>query len=101
MASSFGKMPEPALGRAKPDPADIGAPLDLAAQPLDRVRVELGAMLLREGHAGQHFGPGVAEYGGDDGPPMGAGGLGPPCRSRLHPVEDRDVHVNVTSERTL
>lgn len=29
MASSLGKIPEPVLGRAKPDPWDVGSALDL------------------------------------------------------------------------
>lgn len=37
------------------DPDDIGPPLDLAVEALDRIRgMKLGSMLLRKGHVGQH-----------------------------------------------
>lgn len=39
------------------DADDLGAALDLAVQPLDRISaVQLGAMFLREGHVGQDIG---------------------------------------------
>jgi hypothetical protein len=44
------------------DADDIGAPLDLAVKALDRIgRVQLGAMLDREGHVGEHVGLGLVQ----------------------------------------
>jgi hypothetical protein len=41
-------------------------PLDLAVKPLDRIgRVQLGAMLGREGHEGEHIGLGFIQVGGE------------------------------------
>jgi hypothetical protein len=45
------------------DADDFGAALDLAIEALDRVgRVQLGAVLGREGHVGQDVGLGVVHY---------------------------------------
>lgn len=69
------------------DADDLGAPLNLAVEALDRVsRVQLGAVLLRESHVGQHVGLGVVHdcrqlrhLGPDlvgDGAPLYGRGLG-------------------------
>jgi len=66
---------------------DVSAAFDFAVQPLDRVGgVELGAVLLGEGHAGQHVSLSVIYDGRQlwhlrpdlvsDGTPLSAGGLG-------------------------
>ena len=66
MASSFGKMPEPALGRAEPGPWDLGAALDLAVQPLDGVgAVRLGPVCRRQAHRGEDVGFGLVHKLGE------------------------------------
>ena len=54
--ASFGSEGRPATGRKDgPNAHDIGATLHLLVQALDRVgAVQLGAVLAREGHVGQH-----------------------------------------------
>lgn len=57
MASSLGE-----------DANDVGAPLDLAVDALDRIgRVQLGAILRREGHAGEDIGLGLIQEGSEFG----------------------------------
>ncbi|CCV09213.1 hypothetical protein MESS2_900003 [Mesorhizobium metallidurans STM 2683] len=59
------------------DADDLGAPLDLAVEALDRVgRVQLGAVLLEESHVDQHVGLGVVHD----------------CRQLRHPRPDLE-HV--------
>lgn len=69
------------------DANDIGAALDLVVETLNRISaVQLGAMLFRERHVGQHVGLGIIHDGGElrhlrqdlvgDGPPLSADGFG-------------------------
>ena len=56
MASSLGSLGMTAIGPMEcPDADDVGAALDLAVHPFERVRGgDLGPMFAREGHVGQH-----------------------------------------------
>ena len=69
------------------DADDLGAALDLAVEALDRVgRVQLGPVLLREAHVGEHVGLGLVHQRGElrdlgaelvgDLAPLGPGGVG-------------------------
>ena len=65
------------------DADHLGPPLDLAVEALDRVgRVQLGSMLRREGHVGEHIDLGLVEEAGKLGQ-LGAELVGnlPPLRS--------------------
>ncbi len=88
MAASLGSEQERRRRRRKPaQPDDVGAALDFAVDTLQRIgRVQLGAVLLGEGHIGQDVGLGLVheigqlgrlgtELVGDLTPP-GPGGLG-------------------------
>ena len=51
------------------DADDVGAALDLAVEPLERVGgVQLGPVLGREGHVGEHVGLALVHQGGELGP---------------------------------
>ena len=53
-------------GFVREDAVDLGAALDLAVQALQRVGgVQLGSVLNREGHVGQHVGPRPVHQGGE------------------------------------
>jgi hypothetical protein len=89
MASSLGTQGMTAMGSKEcPRADDIGAPRDLAIQLLDGVRrMQLGSVVLGEGHKGQHIVFGVIPQRGElghlgpdlvgQGAPLGAGGF---CR---------------------
>jgi hypothetical protein len=48
------------------DADDVGAPLDLAVEALDRIgAVQLGTVLGREGHVGEHVGFGLVQKRGE------------------------------------
>ena len=75
MAASLGKMPTTIEGQEAFDPISAGdalsrprrgAALELTVEALDRVcRVQLGAVLGREGHVGQDVGLGVVHWFGE------------------------------------
>ena len=63
------------------DADDIGAPLDLAVEALDRVgRVQLGAVLRRKAHIGEHVGLGFIHEDGK------LGQFGPELVGNLAPL---------------
>ena len=52
--ASLGKIPEPVLGRAEPDPGDVGAAFHLLVQALQWIcAVQFGPVPGREGHVGE------------------------------------------------
>ena len=70
------------------DTDHLGAPLDLAVEAFDRVgRVQLGPMLGRERHVGEHIGLGLVEEAGK------LGQLGPELICDLPPLRLRGFGI--------
>ena len=90
-------------GFVREDAVDLGAALDLAVQALQRVGgVQLGSVLNREGHVGQHVGPRPVHQGGEL-RQLGAelvGGTPTPCQRRTkNALLGRSKNASLVIER--